>query len=402
MTPAKTGRLIAFLNFGHGLDHFVMLIYPAAVLALSISLDRPFGDLLPYATGGFMAFGVFSMPFGWIGKRVSGHVLITVFFLGTGLGCVLCGLAQTPLQIGIALTFVGFFAAIYHPIGNAMLSVIDPARVGRIMGQNGLFGNLGVASAALITGVLTDTISWRAAFIIPGLASLAAGIAFWMLVPDPGPMRSVPGKASHYIAPRAEILRVLAILIVSTTIGSFIFSATTALMPKLFEQRLTELTTTLSGVGLFVFVIYAFAAFAQVIIGSLLDRHSMARIFFVVSALQVPFLLLTGYVGGVTTLLAALPMMFVVFGLIPINEVMTARYTAPEYRTRVYAVRYTFGFVAIAAAVPIVSWFHNAYGGFTELFVAMAGLSVLLSTLTVAFASIERQPMGESAQPASA
>ncbi|MGB0087042.1 MAG: MFS transporter [Rhodomicrobiaceae bacterium] len=401
MTPSKTGRLIAFLNFGHGLDHFVMLIYPAAVLALSISLDRPFGDLLPYATGGFLAFGVFSMPFGWMGKHVSGHTLITVFFFGTGAGCILAGLAQTPLQIGIALTLVGVFAAIYHPIGNAMLSVIDPARVGRIMGKNGLFGNLGVASAALITGVLTDLISWRAAFIVPGLASLAAGIAFWMLVPDPGPMRTVPGKASHHIAPRAEIIRVLAILIISTTVGSFIFSATTALMPKLFEQRLTELTTTLSGVGLFVFVIYSFAAFAQVIIGSLLDKHSTARIFFIVALLQVPFLLLTGFVGGVATLLAALPMMFVVFGLIPINEVMTARYTAPEYRTRVYAVRYTFGFVAIAAAVPIVSYFHNTYGGFTELFVVLAGLSVLLTGLTVVFAMVERQPMA-SAQPVSA
>jgi hypothetical protein len=30
------------------------------------------------------------------------------------------------LQIGLALTLVGVFAAIYHPIGNAMLSAIDP------------------------------------------------------------------------------------------------------------------------------------------------------------------------------------------------------------------------------------------------------------------------------------
>ncbi|NJM36133.1 MAG: MFS transporter, partial [Rhodomicrobium sp.] len=54
MTSPGTGRLIGFLNFGHALDHFVMLIYPAAVLALSVSLERPFGELLPYATGGFV------------------------------------------------------------------------------------------------------------------------------------------------------------------------------------------------------------------------------------------------------------------------------------------------------------------------------------------------------------
>lgn len=401
MDEGNRVRLIGFLNFAHGLDHFVMLIYPAAVLALSVSLSKPFGELLPYSTGGFVAFGLFSMPFGWIGKRVSGHRLITVFFLGTGVSCILAGLAQTPLQIGMALTLVGFFAAIYHPIGNAMLSVIDAARVGRIMGQNGLFGNLGAASAALITGVLTDLISWRAAFIVPGAVSLAMGFAFWALVSDPGPMRSPPRKASDRIIPRSEMVRVFAILMLSTAIGGFIFSATTVVMPKLFEQRLVDLTTSLTGVGLFVFIVYTFAAVAQIIIGSLLDRHSMARIFFVVAVLQVPFLLLTGLVGGLATLFAALPMMFVVFGLIPINEVMTARYTAPEYRTRIYAVRYTFGFIAIAAAVPTASWFHNTYGGFAELFMTLSGLAVLLTILTVIFALAKRPSEGR-AQPLSA
>jgi MFS family permease len=404
MALSNTTRLIGFLNFGHALDHFVMLIYPAAVLALSVSLNRPFGELLVYSTGGFVAFGLFSMPFGWIGKRISGHRLIAIFFFGTGAGCIFAGLAQTPLQIGIALSITGLFAAIYHPIGNAMLSVIDPARVGRIMGQNGLCGNLGVASAALITGVLTDLISWRAAFIVPGAASILTGIGFLAFVADPGPMVSPPRKAGDRVIPRTEMIRVFVIVLIATLIGSFIFSATTVVMPKLFEQRLAELTTTLSGVGLFVFVIYSLAALAQIIIGSLLDKHSAGRIFFIVAALQVPFLLLTGIVGGAATLLTALPMMFVVFGLIPINEVMTARYTAPEYRTRVYAVRYTFGFVAIAAAVPAASYFHDTYGRFTELFVTLSGLSVLLTALTIAFLITEQRATGDtqSAIPASA
>jgi MFS family permease len=392
MDGANRTRLIGFLNFAHALDHFAMLIYPAAVLALSVSFDRPFGELLPYSTGGFIAFGLFSMPFGWIGKRVSGHTLIILFFVGTGTSCLLAGFAQTPLQIGIALTFVGVFAAIYHPIGNAMLSVIDAARLGRIMGQNGLCGNLGVASAALITGILTDLISWRVAFIVPGAIAIAVGLAFWALVADPGPLRSPPRKAGDHIAPRAEMIRVFGILIVSTAIGGFIFSATTVVMPKLFEQRLVDLTTSLSGVGLFVFFVYALAAIAQMIIGSLLDRHTLGRIFLVVAALQVPFLALTGLVGGIATLLTALPMMFLVFGLIPVNEVMVARYTAPEWRTRIYSVRYTVTFAAVAAAVPTASWFHSAYGGFAELFVLLGGLAALLTGSALAFLLMERQP----------
>jgi len=391
MDATNRSRLIGFLNFAHALDHFAMLIFPAAILAMSVSFDRPFGELLVYSTGGFVAFGLFSMPFGWLGKRVTGHRLITLFFLGIGAGCVLAGLAQTPLQMGVALTLVGIFAAIYHPIGNAMLSAIDPARIGRIMGLNGLCGNFGVATAALITGVLADLISWRAAFIIPGLISIAIGVAFWTLVADPGPLRSPPRKETDRAIPRRELIRVFIILAFSTAIGGFVFSATTAVMPKLFEMRLTDVTTTISGVGLFVFVVYALAAVAQLIIGSLIDRHPLGRIFLAVAVLQVPAFVLTGLVGGFATLFAAIPMMFVVFGLIPVNEVMVARYSAPEYRTRIYSVRYTIGFAAVAAAIPTASWFHTVYGDFGEMFVMLGAMSVVLTLAAIALVWIERQ-----------
>ena len=384
-------RLIGFLNFAHALDHFAVLIFPAAILAMSVSFDQPFGELLVYSTGGFVAFGLFSMPFGWIGKRVTGYRLITLFFFGIGASSILCGFAQTPLQIGLALTLVGIFAAIYHPIGNAMLSAIDPARIGRIMGVNGLCGNFGVATAALITGVLTDLISWRAAFILPGMVSIGVGFAFWMLVEDPGPLRSPPRKKTDRIVPRAELIRVFIIMGISTAVGGFVFSATTAVMPKLFEMRLTDITSSITGVGLFVFFVYALAAIAQFIIGTLIDRHPLGRIFLMIAALQIPAFLLTGFAGGFATLFAAIPMMFVVFGLIPVNEVMVARYSSPEYRTRIYSVRYTLTFAAVAAAIPAASWFHTAYGDFGEMFMTLSVLSVALTLAAIALVWIERQ-----------
>jgi MFS family permease len=161
-------------------------------------------------------------------------------------------------------------------------------------------------------------------------------------------------------------------------------------MPKLFEMRLTEVTSSITGVGLFVFVVYALAAVAQLIIGSLIDRHALGRIFLVIALMQIPAFVLTGIVGGFATLFAAIPMMFVVFGLIPINEVMVARYSSPEYRTRIYSVRYTLTFAAVAAAIPTVSWFHTAYGDFGEMFVTLGAMSVVLSLAAVALVLVER------------
>ena len=46
---------------------------------------------------------------------------------------------------------------------------------GMRLAVNGVWGNLGVASAALITGYLIDNGGWRMAFIIPGVFSIAVG-----------------------------------------------------------------------------------------------------------------------------------------------------------------------------------------------------------------------------------
>ena len=51
-------------------------------------------------------------------------------------------------------------------------------KTGIPLAVNGIFGNLGVASAALITGFLIDTTGWRSAFIAPGVFSLMIGLAY--------------------------------------------------------------------------------------------------------------------------------------------------------------------------------------------------------------------------------
>ena len=67
----------------------------------------------------------------------------------------------------IALTLMGAFASIYHPVGIPMLvqHTTSPARV---IGVNGLVGNLGIAAAALLTGLLVKYFGWRMAFVVPG------------------------------------------------------------------------------------------------------------------------------------------------------------------------------------------------------------------------------------------
>src|SRR5439155_26270537 len=100
----------------------------------------------------------------------------------------------------------------------------------RALGWNGLWGNLGLAAAALVAGALMDLFSWRAAFFVPGLAAIAAGVGFLALVPDPGPVEKISKTIGLHLGART-MARLFAILVIATACGGVIFKATKVAMP---------------------------------------------------------------------------------------------------------------------------------------------------------------------------
>src|ERR1700746_3322447 len=170
-------RVIGFVNAAHFIDHYSTLIFAAAVIVMGPALGMAYSELLPYATPGFVAFGAGSLLTGWLGDRWRRRHMMVIFFLGIGASMIAWGMAHTKLDLGFALLCVGIFASIYHPVGTAMI-VSYADRLGREMGLNGVWGNLGVASSALVTGVIGQYLGWRFAFIIPGSVTILIGVAF--------------------------------------------------------------------------------------------------------------------------------------------------------------------------------------------------------------------------------
>lgn len=350
-----------------------MLIFAtAAALKLSSEWGLSYAEIIPYATPGFIAFGVCAIPAGWLADKWSREGMMVVFFIGIGCSAVLAGMAGNPTQIAISLALVGIFAAIYHPVGLAMV-VRGREKTGVRLAVNGVYGNLGVASAALLTGLLIDLSGWRSAFYLSGLLSVVIGFAYWWFIKT-HPLIMTEAEVKVDAKPSADaanLVRIFAIILVTTAIGGLIFQSTTFALPKVFEERLTDLASSATMNGGYAFIVFAIAAGGQLIVGKLIDRYPVKRVFAVVAALQAVFFTVMIQLTGVTALLVSIAFMLVVFGQIPINDVLLGRIVRSEWRSRAYALRYLVTFSVMASAVPLIAWIHSNWG-FDRLFVVLA------------------------------
>lgn len=393
-----------FLNIGHFYDHLFMLIFATvAALTLSHEWKMSYAQLIPYATPGFVAFGVCAVPAGWLADKWSRKGMMLVFYIGIGLSSILTSLSESPFQIAIGLFAIGLFAAIYHPVGIALV-VQGRKGTGVRLAINGIFGNMGVASAALLTGFLIDHMGWRSAFVWPGVVSIATGIAYAVLLyvaqGKNAKKADFPVAAKKTVETqemnRHLLIRVFAIIFFSTAFGGVIFQSTTFALPKVFAERLAELALSATLVGWYAFIVFAIAAFGQLIVGYLVDHYPIRSVFALVAALQAVFLIMMPGLMGWTALGVAIVFMLAVFGQIPINDVLISRITRSEWRSRAYAFRYIVGFSVMASSVPLIAWIH-AHWGFDRLFTILstAAACICISVLMLPrFRSADGQTPG--------
>ncbi len=377
-----------FLNIGHFLDHLFTLIFATvAALALTREWGLSYEQLVYYATPGFLAFGLFSLPAGWIADRWSRHGMMALFFIGIGLASIATAYARSPLEIAIWLFILGVFAAIYHPVGLAM--VVEGAAksgTGMAIGINGVWGNLGVGSAALITGFLIDQTGWRSAFVWPGMISILLGVTYaWVMWPEirASHGRKPAAKGTPAVAPsgtavtRSALIRLSAIIFFTTAISSLVFQSTTFSLPKVFAERLGGIAGSATLVGWLAFVVFAAASGAQIVVGKLLDTLGPRTVFMGAAALQVVFFALMPGLNDWAALAVALGFMLGAFGQIPINDYMIGRMAKSELRASIYGVRYVISFLVLGAALPMIGWVHGRWG-FDTLFMLLSVVAVVI------------------------
>ena len=379
----QSRNVIRYINAAHVIDHMFMLIFPAAVLGMTQAFALDFAALIGLSLGGFIAFGACSLPAGWLGDHWSRRRMMLVFFFGIGASAIFTGLSHSAPMLVLGLTLIGMFAAIYHPVGTAMLVAYAQNR-GREIGINGMWGNLGVAFSALITGLLVAHFGWRAAFILPGVVAMVLGVGFALQVrEEPVPKRPhTPLKGAG--GQRISMALVFGVLALATATGGVVFNATTMTYPKLFQERLHELFASPQTLGVVVSLAYAFGAVAQLSIGRVLHRVSLKWPFVVLTMCQAPLLYALAYGEGWGVIALGAAFMFVVFGQVTVNDAMVANFVAPQWQSRVFALRYCLSFGASATAIPLIAYVEPVQG-LVGLYLILAAIAALTFVAALVF-----------------
>lgn len=370
------------LNLAHALDHLFLLVFATAVSAIAVDFGfARWEDLMPYGVGAFFLFGIGSLPAGRLGDLWGRRQMMGVFFFGIGAASLLAALTQNAWQLAAALTLLGAFSSIYHPVGIPML-VQNAKNPGATIGVNGLSGNLGIAAAAIMTGFLVEHFGWRAAFVVPGLVSIACGFLFMKLAPREVEAPAARKARAGVELSKAALARVFAVMTAASATAGLLFNLTTNGNGQLLSERLRGIVDEPATLGMLLAAVYAVASVAQVVVGRLIDRVPLKRLQLIIVLAQVPLLVMAAYAQGWWLYAALLGTMTLIFGAIPFTDATIVRYVDDRMRSRVAGMRLAisvgFSSLAVYALGPAVK-----AAGFQTLLLGMAGVALLTAAVVM-------------------
>ena len=378
-----------YLNISHFIDHFIMLIFAKAAYDAGREFGLGYEEIIVFGVLGFILFGAAAPIASILANKYSRSVMMVIFHFGIGISAIICSFASTPWELSIGLGLIGVFAAIFHPVGIAML-LKNSKKLGYRLGINGVFGNMGVAAAPLITGFLLLISDWKLSFILPGIACILYGVIFLLALRDePKAVQTEKtNERDDVFAPQWR--RALLALALTTTSGGFIFGAMTFIIPRYFELQLTGITSSVAVTGLIASMVYAIAGFTQIGAGLLIDRFPAKPILFVIGVGQVIFIFLASTVSDLQLFFVTLVATSFVFGQIPIIDTIMSRYIPDKARGNVLSVKFALNLGAGASVLPISSLLLKNGYDLSSLFTVMSFMAMFVVLASLILPSGQR------------
>lgn len=380
---SRERRILLTTCYGHFMSHFNMLVFPALVLPLAGRLKMDMAYVLDLSFWMYCLFGVTALPWGMIADRWGAKPLFLIYYLGAGLsGLAASLLIDNPAGLSIALAALGLFSGIYHPIGLGMISK-EINRVSLGMGYNGMFGNLGLATAPLLTGLLNWLWGPQAAYLALGALNLL-GVGLMSILPSIGDHRSDKKESDE----DNGLLGAFLILLVAMMLGGIVYRGATVILPAYFElknQGIFQWFSLMAGVGLsknlvatsVTSFIYIVGMLGQYTGGRVAERFDLRFCYLVFHALTIPAAALMAVAVDLPLVALAMIYFFFLLGMQPIENTLVAKFTPRRFHHSAFGSKFVLTFGVGALSVKMIKVIETTFG-IEPVFYALAITSIVL------------------------
>jgi MFS family permease len=392
---ANEKRVLGVTSAAHFLAHLYELAFPAIALFMMQERGWDLAHVLRLSFLMYLLFGLGALPMGLLTDHWRARGMLVVCMAGGGVGALAVAVSRTETQLIAALALVGLAGSIYHPAGMALLSKSLRAR-GRALGWNGIFGNLGSATAPFVAGFLAYQFGWRTAYAVLGGFGVACGLASFFVRLDEAAAAPVAAAAAARRA-TTSLRTALVLLCIAMALAGFAYRGVSILLPAVFREHTTFLAALLERIrfdslaGLrnlagatLASITYAAGMLGQYAAGHVADRYDLRKAYLVFHAASLPFLFLMGVAHEGALLAAACFYVFFALGMQPIENSLVAQLTPPRWRSTSYGVKFILTFGAGSTAVHAVTALQ-AGGGFAAAFnllgLLVAGLCIAVLLL---------------------
>lgn len=391
-------KIIVLTCYCHFLSHFYMLIFPSLVMPLTKYFGMPIAEVLLLGFLMYLLFGLGALPMGILTDLWNARRMLTLFLLGLGVFSLFAGISRQARFLMISLTFIGFFASIYHPAGMGLISK-GCKRRGYALGINGVFGNLGLGLAPVVTGIVTYRFGWRAIYLIFGAFVLISCLILFYVDIDETPVQTA---ASREQGGTRRYLLYFTILCVCMMLAGFINRGTSLVIPAYFEKAVpffNNIINNLSFIRLsgtktlaatvLTSIVYFFGIFGQMAGGRLADRIDLRVGYFTFHLMSLPFMVLMTQFTNIPLFVFAMGHVFFALGIQPIENSLVARLTPEKFRSTSYGLKFisTFG----VGSLSVITAMHLIkHYSFVHVFWLQAAIILLLLSAVVLLSFLAR------------
>lgn len=383
---SKEKNILLTTCCGHFLSHFNMLVFPALVLPLSTRFDLNLTTVIGFSFWMYLLFGLTALPWGIIADRLGARPLFFIFYTGAGLsGLAAAAGLDSEIILPLALAALGFFSGIYHPIGLGLISK-EISRISLAMGYNGMFGNLGLGMAPLLTGLVNWLWGPKAVFLVLSGINFC-GLLFLYLAP----LSESPKVAKSLDQDNNKSLKVFLIMLVAMMLGGLVYRGSTLITPAYFELNTKAVynwfTTLFNGrisnnllattTTSFIFLIGMTAQYTG---GKLAEKIHPRYCYLLFHLITIPMAFLIAKTSDLTLIVCTAIYFFFLLGMQPSENTLVAGLVPQRFRHSAYGLKFILTFGVGAFAVQIIGIIQSTFG-IRAIFQGLGSISAVLVTV---------------------